>query len=58
MVQDASAFGPIEVMQLRIIQATKELPTLPFKLAIEQNHLRLQSLEIPDFEKRSTIEYM
>ena len=58
MVQDASAFGPIEVMQLRIIQATKELPTLPFKLAIEQNLHRLQSLEIPDFEKRSTIEYM
>ena len=60
MVQDASAFafGPIELMQLRIIQATKELPTLPFKLAIEQNHHWLQSIEIPDFEKRSTIEYM
>ena len=41
MVQDASAFGPIEVMQLRIIQATKDLATLPFKLAIEQNHHRL-----------------
>ena len=48
MVQDASAFafGPIEVMQLRIIQAAKELPTLPFKLAIEQNHHRLQRLTV------------
>ena len=48
MVQDASssAFGPIEVMQLRIIQAAKELPTLPFKLAIEQNHHRLQRLAV------------
>ena len=46
MVQDASAFGPIEVMQLRIIQATKDLPTLPFKMAIEQNHHRLQRLTV------------
>ena len=48
MVQDASAFafGPIEVMQLRIIQATKELAALPFKLVIEQNHHRLQRLSV------------